>query len=66
MGLGKYRANEFLYLMLVIPSNLGQSRSQTKGDNCFAGDAPDIVCKEIPTLNPCMHTIEELSRKIRL
>ena len=48
--------------MLIIPSNLGQSCSQTKGDDCIAGDAPNIVCKEVPTLNRCVHPIEELSR----
>ena len=61
---GKYRANVFLYLELVIPSNLGQSRSQTNGDNCFAGDAPDIECKTIPTINPRVYSIEKSSCKV--
>ena len=59
MGSGKYRTNVSLYLMLIIPSYLGQSRSQTKGDNCIAGDTPDIEYKEIPTLDPCARPIEE-------
>ena len=64
MGSGKYCANAFPYAMVVIPSYLGQSRSQNNGDNCSAGDAPDIARKEIPTLNPCVHTIEESSHKV--